>query len=56
MSVAGDEADEPNTVRPRRSSKGRGSPRTAKQVIDQAIEDNKHGEFVLYGFAIIFVL
>ncbi len=30
--------------------------RTAKQVIDQAIEDNKVSEYVLYAFATAFVL
>ena len=31
-------------------------PRTAKQVIDQAIEENGRGEWLCYGFATSFVL
>lgn len=31
-------------------------PRTAKQVIDQAIGDNKLNEYLLYGFASVLVL
>ena len=30
--------------------------RTAKSVIDQAIKDNRKSEWLLYGFAILFVL
>ena len=55
MSVA-DEDEEPRPARARRASKGPPLPRTAKQVIDQDINDNKHGEYILYGFAIVFVL
>ena len=31
------------------------STRTAKEVIDQAIRENKTGERLLYGFALLFV-
>src|SRR5438874_8086606 len=31
-------------------------PRTAKQVIDQAIKENRRGEWLCYGFATVFVL
>ena len=31
-------------------------PRTAKQVIDQAIKDNRLNEYLLYSFACTFVL
>ncbi|HJT76095.1 MAG TPA: hypothetical protein VJ739_02745 [Gemmataceae bacterium] len=31
-------------------------PRTAKQVIDQAIKENRRGEWLCYGFATAFVL
>jgi hypothetical protein len=30
--------------------------RTAKEVIDQAITENRVNEYLLYGFAIVFVL
>jgi hypothetical protein len=30
-------------------------PRTAKQVIDQAIKENRRGEWLCYGFATAFV-
>ena len=30
-------------------------PRTARQVIDQAIKENRFGEWLCYGFAITFV-
>jgi len=29
--------------------------RSAQEVIDQAIADNRFGEYLLYGFAIVFV-
>jgi hypothetical protein len=32
-----------------------GAPRTAKQVIDQAIRDNKISEWLLYAYASLFV-
>ena len=32
-----------------------GSARTARQVIDQAIRENRFGERLLYAFAIVFV-
>jgi hypothetical protein len=31
-------------------------PRSAQEVIDQAIRENRVGEWLLYGFAIVFVL
>jgi hypothetical protein len=30
--------------------------RTAKEIIDQAISENRINEFLLYGFAVVFVL
>jgi hypothetical protein len=30
--------------------------RSPKQVIDQAIKDNRYSEWILYGFAVAFVL
>ena len=35
----------------RRGGRAPALPRTAKQVIDQAIGDNKLNEYLLYGFA-----
>jgi hypothetical protein len=32
------------------------SPRSAQEVIDQAIRDNRVSEWLLYGFAVTFVL
>jgi hypothetical protein len=31
-------------------------PRPAKEVIDQAIRDNRPGEYLCYAFAVVFVL
>jgi hypothetical protein len=40
----------------RRSNMADGEGRTAKQIIDQAIRENRFGAHLLYGFATIFVL
>ena len=50
-----DEPEDIVPVRPRRRPKVSFPPRTAKQVIDQAIEDNKFSEYLLYIFASAFV-
>jgi hypothetical protein len=41
----------PNARRPSRNR-----PRPAKEVINQAIDENKFGEYLLYSFASVFVL
>jgi Flp pilus assembly protein TadB len=54
-----DEEEEQEQVVPartRRAPRTPALPRTAKQIIDQAIEDNKVSEYVLYAFATTFVL
>jgi len=51
-----EEQEEIVPARTRRASRTPALPRTAKQVIDQAIEDNKVSEYVLYAFATAFVL
>lgn len=57
MSVP-DEDEDSQAVpsRTRRAPRASASPRTAQQVIDQAIAENKISEYLLYGFATAFVL
>lgn len=40
----------------RKSRKAANRPRTADEVIDRAIEENRFGERLLYAFAILFVI
>ncbi len=57
MSLADDEGElEESIPGPvRRASEIRYRTRTAKQVIDQAIAENRPGERILYGFAVVLV-
>ena len=51
--------DERKKAAPERVKSGSSIPvisRTAQEVIDQAINDNRPGEYLLYGFATVFVL
>lgn len=56
MSTSGEESsgESPDVERAPRTGPAR--TRTARQVIDQAIKDNRPTEWLLYGFAIVFVL
>ena len=56
--LADDEEERENVapVVPRRARGSPALPRTPRQVIDQAIQDNKPSEYLLYAFAIVFVL
>jgi len=52
----GEEQEEAVPARTRRAPRTSALPRTAKQVIDQAINDNKVSEYLLYVYASVFVL
>jgi hypothetical protein len=57
LRLSSPEEDQKKSVpaRTRRAPELPALPRTANQVIDQAIEDNKFTEHLLNGFAIVFV-
>jgi len=56
VSVSGENEEQPTSPRSRRSRRSSSPPRTAQDVIDQAIRDNKLNEYLLYGFATVVVL
>jgi hypothetical protein len=55
LSVPEEEHKKPVPSRTRRVPEPPALPRSANHIIDQAIEDNKFTEYLLYGFATVFV-